>query len=109
MKRLRRIRLRICLRRGQRVHFHSNRGILDRARDGKKQGGLTRRPGRFALSAPRTVTRLPNQFLRDQWIAIEGASMTIMKPEQLERQGLRIRPGTWVEFIATEASGQASG
>ena len=32
-----------------------------------------------------TVTRLLNQFRRDQWITIKGASMTIVKPDQLER------------------------
>jgi CRP/FNR family transcriptional regulator, cyclic AMP receptor protein len=32
-----------------------------------------------------TVTRLLNQFRRQQWIQIEGASLTITKPEQLER------------------------
>jgi len=32
-----------------------------------------------------TVTRLLNQFRRDQWIAIKGASLTIVQPEQLER------------------------
>jgi CRP/FNR family transcriptional regulator, cyclic AMP receptor protein len=31
------------------------------------------------------VTRLLNQFRRDQWIVIKGASLTIAKPEQLER------------------------
>jgi CRP/FNR family transcriptional regulator, cyclic AMP receptor protein len=32
-----------------------------------------------------TVTRLLNQFQRDQWITIRGASLTIEKPDQLER------------------------
>jgi CRP/FNR family transcriptional regulator len=32
-----------------------------------------------------TVTRLLNQFRRDQWITIKGTSLTIVKPDQLER------------------------
>jgi hypothetical protein len=32
-----------------------------------------------------TVTRLLSQFRRDRWIAIGGSSLTIVKPEQLER------------------------
>ena len=36
-------------------------------------------------SSRETVTRLLNQFRRDQWIQIRGASLTITKPEQLEK------------------------
>jgi CRP/FNR family transcriptional regulator, cyclic AMP receptor protein len=39
----------------------------------------------MAGTSRETVTRLLNQFRRDQWIAIKGSSMTIVKPEQLER------------------------
>jgi hypothetical protein len=31
-----------------------------------------------------TVTRLLNQFRRDEWITIKDNSLTIAKPEQLE-------------------------
>ncbi|MDE3200064.1 MAG: Crp/Fnr family transcriptional regulator [Acidobacteriota bacterium] len=39
----------------------------------------------MAGTSRETVTRLLNQFRRDEWITIKGASMTIVKPEQLER------------------------
>lgn len=39
----------------------------------------------MAGTSRETVTRLLNQFRRDQWIVIRGASITITKPEQLER------------------------
>ena len=39
----------------------------------------------MAGTSRETVTRLLNQFRRDQWIQIKGASMTITKPDQLER------------------------
>jgi len=39
----------------------------------------------MAGTSRETVTRLLNQFRRDQWIAIKGASLTIVQPEQLER------------------------
>jgi len=39
----------------------------------------------MAGTSRETVTRLLNQFRRDQWITIKGASMTIVKPEQLEQ------------------------
>ena len=39
----------------------------------------------MAGTSRETVTRLLNQFRRDQWIAIKGASMTIVQPEELER------------------------
>jgi CRP/FNR family cyclic AMP-dependent transcriptional regulator len=39
----------------------------------------------MAGTSRETVTRLLNQFRRDQWITIKGASITIDKPEQLER------------------------
>ncbi len=39
----------------------------------------------MAGTSRETVTRLLNQFRRDQWITIKGASMTIVKPDQLER------------------------
>jgi len=39
----------------------------------------------MAGTSRETVTRLLNQFRRDQWITIKGSSMTIVKPEQLER------------------------
>jgi CRP/FNR family transcriptional regulator len=39
----------------------------------------------MAGTSRETVTRLLNQFRRDQWITIRGASMTIVKPDQLER------------------------
>ncbi len=32
-----------------------------------------------------TVTRSLNQFRRDQWIIIHGASVTVIRPDQLER------------------------
>jgi CRP/FNR family cyclic AMP-dependent transcriptional regulator len=39
----------------------------------------------MAGTSRETVTRLLNQFRRDQWIAIKGASLTITKPDALER------------------------
>src|SRR5580658_1651529 len=39
----------------------------------------------MAGTSRETVTRLLNQFRRDGWITIKGASMTIVKPDQLER------------------------
>lgn len=39
----------------------------------------------MAGTSRETVTRLLNQFRRDEWITIKGASMTIVKPDQLER------------------------
>lgn len=39
----------------------------------------------MAGTSRETVTRLLNQFRRDQWISIKGSSLTIIKPEQLER------------------------
>jgi CRP/FNR family cyclic AMP-dependent transcriptional regulator len=39
----------------------------------------------MAGTSRETVTRLLNQFRRDQWISIKGASMTIIQPDQLER------------------------
>jgi CRP/FNR family cyclic AMP-dependent transcriptional regulator len=39
----------------------------------------------MAGTSRETVTRLLNQFRRDEWIQIKGASMTITKPDQLER------------------------
>jgi CRP/FNR family transcriptional regulator len=39
----------------------------------------------MAGTSRETVTRLLNQFRRDQWIQIRGASLTITKPEQLEK------------------------
>jgi CRP/FNR family transcriptional regulator len=39
----------------------------------------------MAGTSRETVTRLLNQFRRDQWITIKGSSMTITKPDQLER------------------------
>ncbi len=39
----------------------------------------------MAGTSRETVTRLLNQFRRDQWITIKGTSLTIQKPEQLER------------------------
>jgi CRP/FNR family transcriptional regulator len=39
----------------------------------------------MAGTSRETVTRLLNQFRRDQWLTIKGASITITKPEQLER------------------------
>ena len=39
----------------------------------------------MAGTSRETVTRLLNQFRRDQWITIKGTSMTIVKPDQLER------------------------
>jgi CRP/FNR family transcriptional regulator, cyclic AMP receptor protein len=39
----------------------------------------------IAGTSRETITRLLNQFQRDQWITIKGASLTIVKPDQLER------------------------
>jgi CRP/FNR family transcriptional regulator len=39
----------------------------------------------MAGTSRETVTRLLNQFRRDQWITIKGSSLTITKPDQLER------------------------
>jgi CRP/FNR family transcriptional regulator, cyclic AMP receptor protein len=39
----------------------------------------------MAGTSRETVTRLLNQFRRDEWITIKGASMTIVKPDELER------------------------
>jgi CRP/FNR family transcriptional regulator, cyclic AMP receptor protein len=39
----------------------------------------------MAGTSRETVTRLLNQFRRDQWITIRGTSLTIVKPDQLER------------------------
>ncbi|MGH9559892.1 MAG: helix-turn-helix domain-containing protein, partial [Terracidiphilus sp.] len=39
----------------------------------------------MAGTSRETVTRLLNQFRRDQWITIKGTSLTIVKPEQLEK------------------------
>ena len=39
----------------------------------------------MAGTSRETVTRLLNQFRRDQWIAIKGSSLTIVKPDELER------------------------
>lgn len=39
----------------------------------------------MAGTSRETVTRLLNQFRRDQWITIKGASLTITKPDALER------------------------
>ena len=40
----------------------------------------------MAGASPRNlVARLLNQFRRDQWITIKGTSLTIVKPDQLER------------------------
>jgi CRP/FNR family transcriptional regulator, cyclic AMP receptor protein len=39
----------------------------------------------MAGTSRETVTRLLNQFRRDQWIVIKGTSLTIAKPDQLER------------------------
>lgn len=39
----------------------------------------------MAGTSRETVTRLLNQFRRDQWIVIKGSSLTIVQPEQLER------------------------
>ena len=39
----------------------------------------------MAGTSRETVTRLLNQFRRDQWITIKGTSLTIVKPDQLER------------------------
>jgi CRP/FNR family cyclic AMP-dependent transcriptional regulator len=38
----------------------------------------------MAGTSRETVTRLLNQFRRDEWITIKGSSLTIVKPEQLE-------------------------
>ena len=39
----------------------------------------------MAGTSRETVTRLLNQFRRDEWITIKGSSLTIVKPDQLER------------------------
>jgi CRP/FNR family transcriptional regulator len=39
----------------------------------------------MAGTSRETVTRLLNQFRREQWITIKGSSLTITNPEQLER------------------------
>jgi CRP/FNR family transcriptional regulator len=39
----------------------------------------------MAGTSRETVTRLLNQFRRDHWITIKGASLTIVRPDQLER------------------------
>jgi CRP/FNR family cyclic AMP-dependent transcriptional regulator len=39
----------------------------------------------MAGTSRETVTRLLNQFKKDQWISIKGATLTIIKPDQLER------------------------
>jgi CRP/FNR family transcriptional regulator len=39
----------------------------------------------MAGTSRETVTRLLNQFRRDQWIVIKGSSLTIAKPDQLEQ------------------------
>jgi len=39
----------------------------------------------MAGTSRETVTRLLNQFRRDQWITIKGTSLTIVEPDQLER------------------------
>jgi CRP/FNR family transcriptional regulator, cyclic AMP receptor protein len=39
----------------------------------------------MAGTSRETVTRLLNQFRRDQWITLKGTSLTILEPEQLER------------------------
>jgi CRP/FNR family transcriptional regulator, cyclic AMP receptor protein len=39
----------------------------------------------IAGTSRETITRLLNQFQRDQWITIKGTSLTIVKPDQLER------------------------
>jgi CRP/FNR family transcriptional regulator len=39
----------------------------------------------MAGTSRETVTRLLNQFRRDQWITIKGSSLTITQPDQLER------------------------
>ena len=39
----------------------------------------------MAGTSRETVTRLLNQFRRDEWISIHGSSMTITNPDQLER------------------------
>ncbi|HZC24952.1 MAG TPA: Crp/Fnr family transcriptional regulator [Candidatus Binatia bacterium] len=41
--------------------------------------------GNIAGTSRETVTRSLNQFRRNQWISIHGASVTIVKPDQLER------------------------
>jgi transposase len=42
----------------------------------------------MAGTSRETVTRLLNQFRRDQWITIKGASLTIVKPDQLDLESL---------------------
>jgi CRP/FNR family cyclic AMP-dependent transcriptional regulator len=39
----------------------------------------------MAGTSRETVTRLLNQFRRDQWITIKGSSLTITQPDELER------------------------
>jgi CRP/FNR family transcriptional regulator, cyclic AMP receptor protein len=39
----------------------------------------------MAGTSRETVTRLLNQFRRDEWITIKGSSVTITNPDQLER------------------------
>jgi CRP/FNR family transcriptional regulator len=39
----------------------------------------------MAGTSRETVTRLLNQFRRDEWITVKGSSLTIIKPDQLER------------------------
>lgn len=39
----------------------------------------------MAGTSRETTTRLLNRFRRDEWIAIKGSSMTILKADQLER------------------------
>jgi CRP/FNR family transcriptional regulator len=41
--------------------------------------------GNMAGTSRETVTRLLNQFRRDAWIRIQGTSLTITEPEQLEK------------------------
>lgn len=39
----------------------------------------------MAGTSRETVTRLLNQFRREEWITIKGSSLTIVKPDQLEQ------------------------
>jgi len=39
----------------------------------------------MAGTSRETVTRLLNQFRRDEWITIKGTNLTILKPEELDR------------------------
>ena len=39
----------------------------------------------MAGTSRETMTRLLSRFRRDEWITIKGSSVTILKPEQLER------------------------